>query len=288
VSDSARSPISGCTIMIVAVLVLVFLVGFSLWVPFRQAGEIEKFTQAAAAPVPQSRVTPTDPAAIELTERLEAFEKQLTQPDQEATLELSKDDLNHAIALFPQLAELRGTFHVTEVAADGIHADICYTLNGRPRLARDDEPGPIAADPRYLIGKIRLSPLLGKRELAFRVEALEVPGSTVPEGFMGHFSTLRIFEKSLADARIGPVMAQLTQARLESGRMVLARIPGQAVPEVVTDEQIQAGGSKVALFIGAAMLGFLLIAGTLLFMGYRAQLRKIEAEEKAKSATDDA
>ncbi len=31
---------------------LVFLIGFSIWTPFRQADEIEKFTQEAPSPVP--------------------------------------------------------------------------------------------------------------------------------------------------------------------------------------------------------------------------------------------
>ncbi len=51
VSATARSPLSGCTILILAVLMLVFLIGFSIWTPFRQAAEIEKFTKAEPEPL---------------------------------------------------------------------------------------------------------------------------------------------------------------------------------------------------------------------------------------------
>lgn len=274
--------------MIIAVLVLVFLVGFSLWVPFRQAGEIEKFTRETPAPVPATTLSPGDSAAVDLQKRLESFRDSLAQTGQESRIEFTADDLNHAIALFPQLKELRGTFHVTAIGPDAIEADICYTLNGRPRLARDGEAGPITADPRYLVGRIKLTPMLGKRELAFRVQSLEVPDATVPEGFMGHFSTLRLFERFLDDSAIGPVMAQLTRAEIKDQRLVLSRVPGEPVPDVITDEQARAGGGKVALFIGGAMLCFLLVAGTLLFLGYRAQLRKIVAAEKANDPGSDA
>ena len=273
--------------MIVAVLVLLFLVGYGAWVPFRQAAEIEKFTRESPAPVPALTLAPSDPAAAELNERLKSFNESLAKPEGEARISLDAADLNRSIALFDALKELRGTFHVTAITAEAIEADICYTLNGRPRLAREGESGPITADPRYLVGKVRLTPLLGKRELAFRVESLEVPGATVPDGFMGHFSTLRLFERWLQDPVIGGAMARLTRADLADGRLVLARIPGEPVPDTVSDEQFKAGGGKVVMFIGGAMLCFLLFAGTLLFLGYRRQLRKIVAAEQAESGESD-
>jgi cell division protein FtsN len=48
---TARSPLAGCTILIIALCVMVFLIGFSMWALFRQFDEIEKFTDSAAKPV---------------------------------------------------------------------------------------------------------------------------------------------------------------------------------------------------------------------------------------------
>lgn len=265
---------------------LLFLIGFSIWVPFRQAAAIEKFTKAEPAPVPVADIETNPAPANQLAERLELFRSQLADEKAPARVELSADDLNLAIASFPQLAELRGALHVTSISDDQIHADICYTLNGRPRLAKDGEEGPITSDPRYLVGQLAVTPFLSKRELSLRVESLDVPGSTVDEGFMGHFSTLRIFEKYLEDPVIGDAMGKLTAATIDGDKLVLTRVPGDPVPDVVTDQQFSKGGSRVVMFVGGAMLLFLIVAGTILFIGYRAQLRKIQEKESTNSATD--
>ena len=100
---------------------------------------------------------------------------------------------------------------------------------------------------------------------------------------MGHFSTLRIFEQSKDHEIIGPVMGMLTSAAIEGDQLVLSRIPGDPIPDVVTDEQFQKSGGKIALFLGGAVVLFLAFAGLVLFVGYRTQLRKIREEEKTNT-----
>lgn len=284
-SDSARSPLSGCAILIAAVCMLLFLIGFSAWVPFRQAAAMEKFTAPEASPVPVAPVDPTQ--AAELDTRLRNFQQALAVEGEEAEATFTADDLNRIIAHYPQLEELRGTFHVQGIRDGRIIVDICYQLNGRPRLAKEGEDALITADPRFLIGTMQVTPFLSKRELSLRVESLEVPGAEVDEGFMGHFSTLRILERFLEDPTIGSAMARLTSAQVREDRLVLSRTPGQPIPDVVTDEEFQKSGSKVALFIGGAMLLFLLVAGTLLYLGYRTQLKKLQEEERTKVDSDN-
>ena len=286
-SATARSPLSGCAILIAAVLMLLFLIGFSIWVPFRQADEIEKFTKAEPAPVPVASLEENEAAATALVEKLEVFRSQLAGEDP-ARIELTPLDLNLAIATFPELEELRGTFFVRDITADHLVIDICYRLNGRPRLARDGETGPITADPRYLVGTLHARPLLTNREFALDVTALEVPGSEVPAGFLGHFSTLRLFERHLGHAVIGPAMGQLTRAELADGRLALARTPGETPPNVVSDETFLASGAKIALFLVIGLLAFLLLGGVVLFFSYRARLRQIEAEEGTNPPSPDA
>jgi hypothetical protein len=288
VSDSARSPLSGCLILVAAVGILAALIGFSIWVPFRQAAEIEKFTQPEPEPVPALDLGEHEAAARDLMARLESFRSDLSAEDQDAKLRLSAEDLNLAVSRFEALAELRGSFYVREIADAHLVIDICYRLNGRPRLAREGEDGPVTADPRYLIGTIYAKPRLSKREFALEVDRLEVPGSTVPDGFMGHFSTLRLFEAAKDDPAIGEPMGRLTGTSLEDGHLVLARVPGDPIPETVSDESFSAAGGKVALFLGGAMLVFLALAGTILFIGYKAQLRKIaEAGSPADEDSQD-
>lgn len=279
-SDSARSPLSGCAILVAAVLMLVFLIGFTIWIPFRQAAEMEKFTRAEPVPLEVTGVVGNEAAVNALVERLEGFRSELADDEREARLALDADDLNLAIAAFPVVAELRESFRVREIADERLVIDICYRLNGRPRLARDGEDGPVTADPRYLVGTLHGHPMLSGGEVVLKVDELEVPGSEVPDGFMGHFSTLRIFEQALDDSPLGPVFAKLTRAGIEGERLVIARVPGEPLPDVITDEQFRKGGGKVAIFLGGAALAFLLLAGSVLYVGYRAQLKKLQAEEQ--------
>lgn len=287
-SATARSPLSGCTILILAVLMLVFLIGFSIWTPFRQATEIEKFTKAAPEPLPVLSLETEEAAARSLQERLDQFRDDLADEEKEVRIDLDERDLNLAVAMYPALEELRESFFVRKIEDEELVIDICYRLNGRPRLAKEGEDGPVTADPRYLIGTLHGHPFLSKRELVLNVDRLDVPDAEVAEGFMGHFSSLRIFEKSVKDPEIGPSMAKLTSARLEDGKLVLARIPGDPVPDVVTDEAFQESGGKIAMFLGGAALIFIVLAGTVLYLGYRKQLQKLQEAEETNQPPSDA
>jgi hypothetical protein len=281
---TARSPFAGCLILILALLMLVSLIGFTIWMPFRQAAEIEKFTAAAPAPLAVEPIEGNEAKVNDLVARLEAFRNQLhgdaTLP---ARLELSADDLNLAIAAFPQVEQLRGSFRVREITGDALVIDISYKLNGRPRLSRDGEEGLVTSDPRFLIGTLRGQPLLTRRELVLKVDSLEVPAAVVPEGFMNHFSTLRIFEASLKDPLLGPGMAAMTRAGLEDGKMVLSRIPGEVPPDVVSEADFRKGGGRLITWLGIGACAFLTFAALMVIYGIR---RQKNAERMARTGTD--
>ena len=270
---TARSPFAGCLILVLALLMLIGLIGFTAWMPFRQATEIEKFTKDAPAPLAVDPIEGNEPKVNALVERLEVFRADLNDAAKPARIELTADDLNLAIAAFPHVAELRKSFRVREITADTLVIDICYQLNGRPRLAREDEEGFMASDPRYLIGTIKGRPQLARRELALQVDALEVPGSTVPQGFLEHFSTLRILERYQKDPVLGPAMAQMTRAEVKDGKMILARIPGENPPEVVSDATFKQGSQRFFTLLGIAACVFLTFAATMVYLGIRKQKR---------------
>lgn len=267
---------------------LVFLIGFSLWVPFRQADAIEKFTQANAISLETDSLSEKATEVEVLGARFTSFRDDLADEQAEVRLALDVDDLNLAIARYPAVEELRGSFRVREIVDGKLVIDICYQVNGRPRFTRDDESGMVTSDARYLVGTIYGHPMLSSRELVLKVDRLVVPGVEIPEGFMGHFSTLRLFEKSRKDPEIGPVMGKLTQVVVEDGKLVLARVPGEPIPDVISDEAFQQAGGKMAIFLGAAFLIFLLFAGTLLYFGYRTKLRKLRESEETSGAYPDA
>lgn len=253
---------------------MLFLIGITVWMPFRQATEIEKFTKESPVPLPVEAVEGNEAKVNALVERMEAFRTDLQgDPAKPARIELDAADLNLAIATFQPVEQLRGSFRVREITDKELVIDICYKLNGRPRLAREGEDGLVSSDPRYLIGTIKGHPALMQRELILKVDALEVPGATVPEGFLDHFSTLRIFEASLKHPTLGPAMAAMTRASLENGKMVLARVPGEVPPETISDEEFRKGGGRMVTYLGIGACVFLAFVATMVFIGIRKQRR---------------
>jgi hypothetical protein len=271
---TARSPFAGCTIMLVLMGLMIFLVVFSGWVLFRQFDEIAKFTSDKPAPVEVSSVSGRETEANALAERVETFRQSLDR-EGDTRLELTTDELNLAIAAYEPLKELRGTFRVKELHADGkLIADISFPMNGKPRRTRDGESGLFSTDPRYLNGQLVARPELAQGEVVFRIESLDIPGATVPEPFLKQMSPYRITERYKTDTTIGPAMKKLTGLEFEEGKVILRKKAGEVAPQTITRDQVDFASSRLFKALGIAAAVFLCIVGLLLFIGLRLKARR--------------
>ena len=167
--------------------------------------------------------------------------------------------------------DLRGTFRVTAIEGETLRIAISFPLNGKPRLARNDEGGLITADPRHLNGTLIARPALLKREVVLRIDHLLVPGASVPREFIGQMSPYRITERYLQHPVLGPAMARLTSVAVSDGRLVLRRMPGEPPPDTITDEQVDQASTRLFTVLGIASTVFLLFAGAVVFIGLRAK-----------------
>lgn len=271
---SARSPIAGCAILIIAMLVMVFLIVFSVVVLFRQFEEISKFTSEESKPVAVLQVDGNETEINVLNDRIKVFRESLDVKDSEAVLDLSAREINLAIAAYERLAELRETFYVAEISDDVMRIDINFMLNGKPRMAEEGEGGLVTSDNRYLTAVMVAEPVLLKGELALRVKDIQVEGKEVPREFIEQMSPYRVTERYLADKEIGPLMAKLTRVELSDGRLVLAKTPGEVPGDAITDEQVDAASTRFLVIFGTAACIFLLFAGTVVFIGLRKSARK--------------
>lgn len=267
---SARSPFAGCAILITALLVMVFLVVFSVFTLFRQFAEIEKFTAAKPQALEVSQLENQEAALNQLAEKLETLRQQLADGD-EVSIDLTPDEMNLAIAAYEPLKELRGTFRVLATDGESLRIAISFPLNGKPRLARDGEPGWLASDSRYLVGTLVARPALSKREIILRIDQIEVPGATVPHEFIGQMSPYRISERYLSHPVIGPAMAALTRVGVADGKLRLARTPGESPADLITDAQVDTAGVRFFKVLGIAASLFLIFAGVVIFIGLRAK-----------------
>lgn len=271
--ESARNPFAGCAIFIAAFAVMIFLIGFSVLTLFRQFNEIAKFTGEKPLPIEVSSLENKEPELNSLAERIEVFRQQLAG-DSEASLALSADDMNLAIATYDAFKELRGTFRVVGIDGETLRIAISFPLNGKPRFAHKGEPGWIASDSRYLNGTLVARPNLLKREIVLSLDAIEVPGAKVPHEFIDQMSPYRITERYVADKVIGPAMAKLTRVEVAGGKVVLTRKPGENPADMITAAQVDAGSTRLFTVLGIAATCFLGFAGIIVLIGVRAKARK--------------
>ena len=273
-TPSARSPFAGCTVLITAMLVMVFLVVFSTVTLFRQFREISKFTADRPLPVEISKLEDREDALVSLAERLEAFRHQLTQPTP-ASLELTTEDINLCIAAFDPLKELRGTFRVREILPDGrMQIDISFQLNGTPRLSKPGESGWIQSDPRYLNASLMAKPALLKHEIVLQIESIQVPNASVPAEFIGQMSPYRLAERYVVDPVIGPAMAAITQLSTRQDVLVLSRIPGQKRQDAISNSEVDQASGWFFSVVGVAAVLFLLLAAVVVVLAQRRKSRQ--------------
>ena len=270
---SARSPFAGCAILIAAVAMMVFLIGFSIFALFRQFGEIAKFTADKPVPIEVFSLENQSAELTLLSERLVKFRDELAG-DSESSLSLSADDVNLAIAAYDSFKELKGTFRVTKIEGETLHIAISFMLNGKPRFSREGEPGWVASDSRYLNGTLVARPFLMKNEVVLTLDTIEVSGAKVPREFIEQMSPYHITERYLADKILGPAMAKLTRVGVADGKIVLTRDPKEKPAGTITNEQVDSGSNRLFLSLGLAATAFLVFAGIIVLIGLRAKARK--------------
>ncbi len=267
---SARSPFAGCAILIAALLVMVFLIVFSVVTLFRQYAEIEKFTAASPAKLETTTLDDREQKLNALAERIERFRQELAGGG-DASLALGAEEMNLAIAAYEPFKDLRGTLHVSEITGETMRLEISFPLNGKPRLAREGEGGWITSDPRYLNGTLIARPVLLSREPVLRIDTIEVPGATVPREFIEQMSPYRIAERYREHKALGPAMAKLTRVEINDGKLVFSRAAGESPEDHISDEQVDRMSGWFFTVLGVAASLFLVFAGTVLFIGLRAK-----------------
>ena len=273
---TARSPLAGCTILIVALLVMIFLVVFSVFTLFRQYSEIVKFTGDKPLRIEVLELDGKEAQINALGEQMELFRQELSG-EGEARLALNAEQINLLIASRRLLSELRTTLHVESVDDEVMRIRISFPLNGVPRLTKEGEEGFLTADPRYLNGVLVARPVLLKGEVVLKLDDIEVDGSEVPEEFIQQMSPYRPAERYNDHDVIGPVMRELTRVYTEGDQVVLARVPGDIPADAITDEQVDNATSRFMLIFGGAATLFLAFVGIMIVVGFRTKAKQGDA-----------
>jgi hypothetical protein len=270
---SEKSPFAGCAILIAALLVMVFLIGFSVSVLFRQSAAIAEFTDEKPAPIPAEPLDDREPELNRLAEKLEAF-RLAVEGEESAEMTLTAEEMNLAIAAYEPFKDFRGTLRVASVSPQEIRLEISFPLNGRPRLAKEGEPGWIASDPRFLNGTMVAGPGLLNREIVLQIADIKVPGKKVAPEFIAQMSPYRVAERYVGGEGIGGVMAKLTAVELGDGSLRFIKTSGVVPSDTITREQVDSASQKLFIFFGVAASLFLLFVAFVIFLGLRLKKRR--------------
>jgi hypothetical protein len=256
------SPFAGCTVILAAILSMLFLVGFVIWNLFKLDSEISKFTSDEAIPTPVSSLVDNTKSLNTLEAKFNNFETTATKGTEEVALSLSAEEINLAIAAYEPFESLRKTFWVKEIKDGRLHIQISYPMRGKP----------MSDEFRYLNGTQVALPKLLDGEIILQIEQVLVTDATVPKGFLGQLSPHRITAPYKEHEVLGPWMAKLTTVTIVGDQIVLTLNPlVEKAPR--GDATDMPTAIRRALLLFGSLLGLLVITLALFFFFLRAKKR---------------
>jgi len=254
-----KSPFAGCTILIIAGIVMLGVIGWSIYTLYYQEKEIAKFTKETPTPQKLLTVVGNEAPLNELKSHIDNFQAEI-KAERPATLELSANDLNLAIAAFEEFSELRETFFVERIEKEHLHIGISYKLGNGVFTKREN----------HLVATLKAKPELHPGEVILTITNIDVPGSNVPDPILGHLSPHRITEVYKEHELLGPAMKALTSVTIENGKILLKADP--SAPEVTTvPKEIAPYAERSIKLFGIIAIVFLSGVALILFIGRKAK-----------------
>lgn len=252
--EPQQSPFAGCSIIIAAGVMMLFLIGFTLWSLFKVDNELSKFTESKPVPTPVLDPLKFTTEFNDLSHRLDNF-KAKVMAKEPAELTFSTEDLNLSIAANSQFEELRETFYIRSLSPDKAEVQISYRINGKPMGDKSF---------RYLNGTFIGKPRLESGQLLIDIEKIHSNCGIVPEQFSNHLSDHQITAPYLKDKVLGPFMKQLTSIELTNNGLIVRIDPAQEPPgqQELTLADIEKT-KKIAITAFASVLA---LFGLLLFV----------------------
>lgn len=218
--EVSQSPFAGCSIIIAAAVMMLFLVGFTIWSLFRVEREIGKFTESTAKPTPVLDPDLFESQFNDLSQRLDRFQAEI-MAENPAEITLSTQDINLSIATHPQFDELRKTFHILSISPEGMEVQISYRINRKP-LGDSSY--------RYLNGTFIGQPRLESGQVLIDIDTMTSARGIVPDEFAAHLSDHQITAPYLEDKVLGPVMKKLTTLELSNDKLIIRADPAKEPP----------------------------------------------------------
>lgn len=211
---SGFSPYYGCVIIAAAAAIFFGIIAWSAYTLFRQDAEIDQFT-VASSNLPSLTELSVDDSKV-LSEKTQALQQAIKNGKQ-GTLTLTIAELNNLVAEAPDLGNgsyadiVRFTGTVPEKKV--LLADIALPLN----------PLPFSGKPkRYLVGKASFQVEVTTEGPDTRIIAIEVPGKSIPSGFIESQQSFTWITPYHQDAALSAILKALRSARVTPEGLTLS------------------------------------------------------------------
>lgn len=205
--QAGASPMPGCIIILITVLVFGGLALLYLGVGYWMNREIDAVTdpQPITLAVPQA-----SPGQVESVYHKLHQLKQATEAGKMVRVSFSADDLNALIASEPLLADLKGKALVEKIDSTGIQTLVNQQIRNLPFRPQ-----------RFLNATIAFVPVVLKDSMVFEIHAIQVPGKEVPQGFVEGYSKQDFFKLDSKNPTLEPVLKQLRRSYLEGDHIIV-------------------------------------------------------------------
>ncbi len=201
------SPLSGCIILIVTIVVFGGLIVLYTTVGLWMNRQIEAFTSEnpIELPIPSTTPAQTDAVMAKLKELQTAAEA-----NEIARVLFTVEDLNALFATLPLLEDYKGKASIQSITTDGIFVEMTQQM-------RALMPG----QRRYLNATFLFKPEASRKTVIFAVRDIAVPGKEVPAEFVNSYSSQDLFRLDVRHEVMGPVLKKIDRAYTEEGVLVI-------------------------------------------------------------------
>ncbi|MGI8602368.1 MAG: hypothetical protein ACR2OZ_05150 [Verrucomicrobiales bacterium] len=182
------------------------------------------FTSPEASGLSVKIAAPSEIAALQ--EKLDQFAKNV-DAGEGPSLSLSTEELNTMLAGFPRFESVKPVFLLQKISSERMSAQVSLPMNSMPGRRA------------FLNGTIHFQPVATREVgLHMRAESIEVPGKTVPQGFLEIYQrgvipgkTFGFLDDMLvrnfrADKAVGRYLRQIEAVSLSEDAVTVRASPG--------------------------------------------------------------
>ncbi len=236
-SKENSNHIAGCGIFLVILGMVVFLISVTVYSYFDYKNAFTSITQETAVPTEIAPVT--DTAAVTALDKKFSDFGILVKEKKHATMDLTIDELNLAIASFDKLSEFKNTFFVTAITDKHIEARSSFQVNAG------------FSGIRHFNGLLKLKPVIAQGSIFPIIEEAEPDtGADVPPKILQAIPVL-MFVEYRNDESIQDVFHKLTKVELNNGTLHIVSNPDNTETSII-DRDVSAETS-----IGFQLFGLL-------------------------------